>query len=150
MNTRPTRKAIPQWEARQALAIALWERGTINAKFPGQMAEKLAELLDKSAAARIGGWDPKRALMIARTLEATGHLAIVGDMKVTEVRWIGQTDPRIIDWEPVRPEPEPKPEPLDEANLLLVARIERLERQVDRIPELVRQAVDLALEAWTQ
>lgn len=141
-----TRQRIPQWESRRALACYMWEHGTITAEFAGQMAAKLAKVLDK-VTTRDLPWQPGHALYIARTLEETGHLRIEGDAKVTKIEWIGQTDPNIIDWEPPKPEPQPQ-----QADRLAraEARIEELQAKVDRIPEIVRQAVDLALEAWTR
>lgn len=139
------RQRIPEWESRKALALHLFDRSPLTAQYPGEMAHKLARTLDKNAS-KVGPWSPHQALRIAKSLADTGHLAIEGVSKITRITWIGQTDPNLIDWEPVRP---PKPEDVSRIGRL-EAQVAGLQDQVDRIPELVRQALDLALEAWTQ
>jgi hypothetical protein len=125
----------------------MWEHGTLSAEFAGQMASKVARILDKITDRDLP-WQAGHALHIIRSLEVTGHLRVTGAAKITKIEWIGQTDPNLIDWEP--PKPERQSQPKDDRLARAEARIDELQAKVDRIPEQIRQAVDLALEAWTR
>ena len=135
------RQRIPEWESRRALAIYLYDHSPITAEFVGQMSAKIARILDKTTD-KLGPWSGPNANQVLRSLVETGHVQTEGtSVKITRVTWIGQTDPNLIDWEPAKPAPPAGS---------LEARVAALEAEVARIPTLVRQAVDIAMEAWIQ
>lgn len=137
-----TRKRIPAWESRSALAVYLWERGEIKAQFAGQMAHMLAKALDR-VTDRSTPWTDHNALGILRSLEEDGYVTIDGVTKITKIKWIG-SDPAGIEWQP--PKPESKPRSASTADI--EHRLVELQAQIDRIPTLVRQAVDIAMKEW--
>ncbi len=139
------RQRIPEWESQRALAVYLFDHSPVTAQFQGEMSAKIARILDKTAEKTVH-WSVNQASRILAALREKGYAEVDGtQQKPTAVRWVGP-NPETIEWKPPRP---PSTGPL--------SRIERLEAEVavlthrlELVPQQIREAVDIALEAWTR